>query len=91
MDISVVRLIHGLSHSLGRGSAVGHVELDAEILGRAAGIVAGRHDDAAVGLVQPDQMAGGRELTSTAPCPTITRAAPFAAAIRKITCAACGR
>ena len=36
--------------------AIGNIELDAKIFINAAGVVAGRQDDAAIGLVQPDQM-----------------------------------
>ena len=52
-------LIHCFGHGFGGRAAVGHVEFDAEILIRAAGVVAGRQDDATIGFVQPYQMAGG--------------------------------
>ena len=51
--------IDGLGDGLRRGAARRNIVLDAEILGGAAGIVAGRQDDAAEGLVFADD-AGGR-------------------------------
>ena len=47
---------HRLGHRLWCRTTVRHVELHPEILIRPTGVVAGRHDDAAVGLVQPDQV-----------------------------------
>ena len=44
----------------GGRAAVRRVELDAEILVRAAGIVAGRQDDPAIGAPLADQVRGGR-------------------------------
>ena len=51
---------HRGSDILGRWTSVGNIELDAEILVHSAGIMAGRQDNPAVGLVEPDQMRGGR-------------------------------
>ena len=45
---------------LRRRAAVADVVLDAEVLGRPAGIVAGREDDAAEGAVLADDVRGGR-------------------------------
>ena len=51
---------HGVGQLLGRRPAVRRVVLDAEILVRAARIVAGRQDDAAEGAALADDMRGGR-------------------------------
>jgi hypothetical protein len=54
------RLENAVGHLFGRGTAIRRVELDAEVLVRTAGIVAGRHDDAAIGLADADKVGGGR-------------------------------
>jgi hypothetical protein len=55
------RHVNGFSHFFRRRSAVGGVELDAEIFIRPTGIVAGRQDDSASGVVLANQMRrGGR-------------------------------
>ena len=48
-----------LGDLLRRRAAVADVVLDAEVLGRAAGVVAGREDDAAEGAVLADDVGGG--------------------------------
>jgi hypothetical protein len=58
-------------------AAVGDVELDAEVLVRAAGVVAGGQDDAARGLVLADQ-AGGRRRRQDAALPHHHPAKPLA-------------
>ena len=57
---------NGLGDTLRCRAAVGGVELDAEVLVGAAGVVAGREDDAAVGPVFADHAGGGRRGEQTA-------------------------
>ena len=52
-------LVDRLGDALGGGAAVADVVLDAEVLVRAAGVVAGGEDDAAVGAVLADDVGGG--------------------------------
>jgi hypothetical protein len=65
---------------LGRRAAIADIVLDAEIAGRAAGIVAGRQDDAAEGLVLADDVEAAG-VDRMPPCPTSTRPKPLAAAM----------
>ena len=48
--------VNPVGDRLGRGPTICGVVFHAEIFVRAAGVVAGRHDDPAIGLVQTDQM-----------------------------------
>ena len=52
-------LVDGVGDLFRRRAAIADIVLDAEVFGRAAGIVAGRQHDAAEGLVFADDVRGG--------------------------------
>ncbi len=52
-------VVYRFGKLFGRGAAIGGIELDAEVALGAAGVVAGREDDAALGGVFADHGRGG--------------------------------